>query len=60
MFILHCQRHHILEIYCSFSSSSATNSSRDLIVPAFRLVSIGDFFHRMKGLECEVDHLPVF
>ena len=60
MFILYCDCHNIPEIYCSFSSSSTTNSSRDLIVPAFRLISIGDFFHRMKGLECEVDHLPAF
>jgi len=60
MFILHYQHHHIHEIYCTFTSSFETDSSKDLIVPAFSLISVGEFFHRKKGLECEVDHLPAF
>jgi hypothetical protein len=58
MFILQYQHHRIQEIYRSFSSTFESNTSRGLIVPAFRVISIGDLFHRMKGLECAVDHLP--
>ena len=56
MLILYYQHHHSHEIYCTLSSSFETNSSKDLIVPAFRLISVGDFFNRKS----EVDHLPVF